>query len=530
MRIGPQHHPHTRPLGGGSRHERDASVPHPRVDGLCSRSPQHGRFRLLHPGLRCAQVLQLAHRSGSYLVLGGAHHAPGGYRPGAAQRRGCCEVGALALHQVVLGLPSCSGHGSTRGPLRCSRRRGLRDDRGRASDDMQTLSHPQPASRARLGRRPARKWRSWEKTGSSCPAAPRGKSLSAAPTSPPGTTGTRRRTRQAFTDGWFRTGDLGVMDEDGYLTVSGRIKEIINRGGEKVSPREVDDVLMEHPAVQQVVTFAMPHGMLGEDVAAVVVLHEDQEVAPGQLRSFASDRIASYKVPRKILVVDEIPKGPTGKLRAHRPRPRVGAGLMRVCIYGAGAIGGYLGAQLALAGADVTLIAPRATPRGHESGRSQASDQRQRARGQPPVYRRPGRGRHPRLRDRHRQGAGDALHRGARIQHLLDEDTPVVTAVNGIPWWYFYEHGGEWDGHRLQTVDPGNLQWDAIGPHRVIGCVVYPAAEVNRTRGHTAHRGEPFHPRRTGGRENRPHHATRRDADPQPGSRRRCAPSEMRSG
>ena len=105
------------------------------------------------------------------------------------------------------------------------------------------------------------------------------------------------------------------MDEDGYLTVSGRIKEIINRGGEKVSPREVDDVLMEHPAVQQVVTFAMPHGMLGEDVAAVVVLHEDQEVAPGQLRSFASDRIASYKVPRKILVVDEIPKGPTGKLR-----------------------------------------------------------------------------------------------------------------------------------------------------------------------------------------------------------------------
>ena len=120
---------------------------------------------------------------------------------------------------------------------------------------------------------------------------------------------------QAFTDGWFRTGDLGVMDEDGYLTVSGRIKEIINRGGEKVSPREVDDVLMEHPAVQQVVTFAMPHGMLGEDVAAVVVLHEDQEVAPGQLRSFASDRIASYKVPRKILVVDEIPKGPTGKLR-----------------------------------------------------------------------------------------------------------------------------------------------------------------------------------------------------------------------
>ena len=80
---------------------------------------------------------------------------------------------------------------------------------------------------------------------------------------------------EAFTvNGWFRTGDQGVLDEDGYLRLTGRLKEIINRGGEKISPREVDEVLMDHPAVRQVVTFAMPHEKLGEDVAAAVVLRE----------------------------------------------------------------------------------------------------------------------------------------------------------------------------------------------------------------------------------------------------------------
>lgn len=119
----------------------------------------------------------------------------------------------------------------------------------------------------------------------------------------------------AFTAGWFRTGDLGIMDDDSYVTVSGRIKEIINRGGEKISPREVDDVLMDHPAVQQVVTFAVPHRMLGEDVAAVVVLSDQADAEPAAIREFAAQRIAAFKVPRKILIVDEIPKGPTGKVR-----------------------------------------------------------------------------------------------------------------------------------------------------------------------------------------------------------------------
>ena len=120
---------------------------------------------------------------------------------------------------------------------------------------------------------------------------------------------------EAFTAGWFRTGDQGFRDEDGYFTITGRLKEIINRGGEKISPREVDEVLMDHPAVQQVVTFAVPHPKLGEEVAAAVVLREGAGAAPGEIRDFAAGRLAGFKVPRRILVLDEIPKGPTGKLR-----------------------------------------------------------------------------------------------------------------------------------------------------------------------------------------------------------------------
>jgi acyl-CoA synthetase (AMP-forming)/AMP-acid ligase II len=120
---------------------------------------------------------------------------------------------------------------------------------------------------------------------------------------------------EAFVNGWFRTGDQGVKDGDGYISLTGRFKEIINRGGEKISPREVDEALMDHPAVLQVVTFAMPHDKLGEDVAAAVVLREGATATEQELRSFLSERLAAFKTPRKILFLAEIPKGPTGKLQ-----------------------------------------------------------------------------------------------------------------------------------------------------------------------------------------------------------------------
>ena len=119
----------------------------------------------------------------------------------------------------------------------------------------------------------------------------------------------------AFINGWFRTGDEGMFDEDGHLSITGRLKEIINRGGEKIAPREVDDIIQSHPAVAQVVTFAMPHDKLGEDVAAVVVLKEGQIATEHEIRDFAARFLADFKVPRKILFRDEIPKGATGKLQ-----------------------------------------------------------------------------------------------------------------------------------------------------------------------------------------------------------------------
>ena len=120
---------------------------------------------------------------------------------------------------------------------------------------------------------------------------------------------------EAFRNGWFRTGDQGALDEDGYLRLTGRLKEIINRGGGKISPREVDEALMDHAAVAQVVCFAMPHDKLGEEVAAAVVLREGANVSEADLRTFLGGKLAPFKVPRKILFLSEIPKGATGKLQ-----------------------------------------------------------------------------------------------------------------------------------------------------------------------------------------------------------------------
>ena len=130
----------------------------------------------------------------------------------------------------------------------------------------------------------------------------------------------------AFTDGWFRTGDQGNLDEEGYLRLTGRLKEIINRGGEKISPLEVDEVIMDHPAVAQCVTFAMPHKALGEDVAAAVVLREGQTAEEKDIREFVQSRLADFKAPRRVVILDEIPKGATGKLQRIGLAEKLGLG------------------------------------------------------------------------------------------------------------------------------------------------------------------------------------------------------------
>jgi acyl-CoA synthetase (AMP-forming)/AMP-acid ligase II/acetyltransferase-like isoleucine patch superfamily enzyme len=119
----------------------------------------------------------------------------------------------------------------------------------------------------------------------------------------------------SFTNGWFRTGDQGRFDDEGYLYLTGRLKEMINRGGEKIAPREIDEVLGDHPAVAQAIAFAVPHPTLGEDVAAAVVLKPGATALESDLVGFASSRLADFKVPRRLLIIKEIPKGPTGKLQ-----------------------------------------------------------------------------------------------------------------------------------------------------------------------------------------------------------------------
>jgi acyl-CoA synthetase (AMP-forming)/AMP-acid ligase II len=120
---------------------------------------------------------------------------------------------------------------------------------------------------------------------------------------------------KSFFAGWFRTGDQGVFDADGYLTITGRLKELINRGGEKVSPVEVDEALMDHPSVAQAVAFALPHKRLGETVAAAVRLHDGAELDEKALKAFVGERLADFKVPQRIVFLSEIPKGPTGKMQ-----------------------------------------------------------------------------------------------------------------------------------------------------------------------------------------------------------------------
>jgi acyl-CoA synthetase (AMP-forming)/AMP-acid ligase II/acyl carrier protein len=119
----------------------------------------------------------------------------------------------------------------------------------------------------------------------------------------------------AYTGGWFQTGDQGYFDEDGYLFLTGRLKEMINRGGENIAPREIDEVLLEHPAINQATAFAIPHETLGEDLAAAVVLKEGKQVTEPELRAFVAGQLAEFKVPNRVLIVDAIPKGPTGKLQ-----------------------------------------------------------------------------------------------------------------------------------------------------------------------------------------------------------------------
>jgi long-chain acyl-CoA synthetase len=122
-------------------------------------------------------------------------------------------------------------------------------------------------------------------------------------------------------DGWFRTGDVGRVDEDGYFFIVDRKKQLVIRGGYNVYPREIEEVLYEHPDVLEVAVIGVPHDELGEEVAAAVALKDGASTTGADLRQFVKERVAAYKYPRHVWLVDELPKGPTGKILKREIKP-----------------------------------------------------------------------------------------------------------------------------------------------------------------------------------------------------------------
>lgn len=189
---------------------------------------------------------------------------------------------------------------------------------GLTESSGQVTSNPLPPATAKpgsVGLPTGVEVRILDKTGAELPPERRGEVGLRGPTLIAGYENNPVANETTFNDGWFRTGDEGHLDEDGYLYLTGRLKEQINRGGEKVGPWEIDKVVLENPAVVHAVSFAIPHPTLGEDIGVAVTLEPESQITADELRTFMAARLAPFKVPTKIVFVDEIPKGPTGKLQ-----------------------------------------------------------------------------------------------------------------------------------------------------------------------------------------------------------------------
>ena len=182
---------------------------------------------------------------------------------------------------------------------------------------------PGPAPQAGLDRRPGRgvQMRLVDDQGQPAPEGEIGEIAIKGPNVMKGYLGKPEATAEAITDGWFRSGGLAKVDEDGYFYIVDRKKDMIIRGGYNVYPREIEEVLHEHPAVAEVAVIGIPHDNLGEEVGAAVALKPDASATPEELRAFARDKIAAYKYPRHIWLVDELPKGPTGKILRREVKP-----------------------------------------------------------------------------------------------------------------------------------------------------------------------------------------------------------------
>ena len=280
----------------------------------------------------------------------------------------------------------------------------------------------------------------------------------------------------AFFDGWFRTGDQGYLDAEGYLTLSGRLKEMINRGGEKISPREIDEVLLGHPAVGEAVCFGVPHRDVGRGGGR-------GGHAQGHRHRGRAARLLQGPA-RRVQAAEADPhhRGDPADRDRQDPAPRGRPGVrtdrpVKFVIAGAGAIGGYIGAKLARAGADVVLFARGPHLRAMQERGVRVIGAEEQFEVRPPV-----------TGDLATVGQADVVVLGVKahaltalaptLTPLFGPDTIVVSTQNGIPWWYFQGVGGELNDLRLERVDPGGVIAGAIEHRRVVGSLAYFATDL----------------------------------------------------
>ena len=221
---------------------------------------------------------------------------------------------AVEAHTLLRRSIADPSDGGTRTSLSSSGYRSLRDDRNSVPRDKQSIAPWQAQARVR-GYPGGPEVKVMDEEGNLLPAGMAGEVVIRGDNVMRGYEDNAVANRAAFRNGWFRSGDQGYLEADGYLYITGRIKEIINRGGEKISPREVEEVLLEHPEVAEAVAFAVPHASLGEDIVAAVTFTKGALPQTLDLRPFLADRLAEFKVPRRIFVLSEIPKGPSGKVQ-----------------------------------------------------------------------------------------------------------------------------------------------------------------------------------------------------------------------
>lgn len=187
---------------------------------------------------------------------------------------------------------------------------------GMTEASHQMASNPQPPSDRKpgsVGPGTGVKISIMDEAGNHLPRGERGEVVIQGPNVVPGYENNPEANAKSFTSGWFRTGDQGFLDADGYLMLTGRLKEMINRGGEKIGPREIDEVLLSHPNVAEAVAFGVPHPTWGEEVAAAVVLKEPSTEAA--ILGFCKERLADFKCPKKLYIIDTIPRTATGKIQ-----------------------------------------------------------------------------------------------------------------------------------------------------------------------------------------------------------------------